>query len=53
MRNEVSACRSIGVYSPPLAGGEHKGRGQYLMVNYLLETEAMQYGFFTNTERIR
>ncbi len=38
IRIGVTACRSVGVYSPPLAGGEHKGRGQCLMVNCLLET---------------
>ena len=27
IRNGVTACRSIGVYSLPLAGGELKGRG--------------------------
>ncbi len=27
IRVRVAVCRSVGVYSPPLAGGELKGRG--------------------------
>ena len=29
MRIEVTAYRGVGVFTPPLPGGEHKGRGQY------------------------